>query len=87
MIACVTNSLHGQPWCKSADTQKLDFTVGNSGTMTQVSFATTTTAATNAINIVTAINNNGTLRDAGVFAINTGTRSDCFDEEQLLAQR
>ena len=52
-------------------TQNLDFTVGNSGTITQVSFSTNTVAATSAANIVTAVNGSSTLRDAGIFAINT----------------
>lgn len=62
----------------SASTQSLDFTVGNNGTFTQVSFATSTVAATNATNIVTAINSNATLRDAGIYALSTADASDTY---------
>ncbi len=55
----------------AAATQRLDFTIGSSGTITQVSFTTATSANTSAANIVTAINSNATLRDAGIFAVNT----------------
>ena len=62
----------------AASTQTLDFTVGNSGTFTRVSFATSTSVATNAANIVTAINNNSTLRDAGIYALATSDSSDSY---------
>jgi len=55
----------------AASTQNLDFTVGASGTINQVSFTTATAANTSAANIVTAINGSSTLRDAGIFAVNT----------------
>ncbi len=55
----------------AADTERLDFTIGASGSITQISFATSTVAATSATNIVAAVNGNATLRDAGIFAINT----------------
>lgn len=55
----------------AASTQKLDFTVGNSGTINQVTVTTSTTAATTATNIVSAVNGSSVLRDAGIFAVNT----------------
>lgn len=55
----------------AADTQRFDFTVGASGTITQLSVSTSTVAATNTASIVSAVNNSATLRDAGIFAINT----------------
>lgn len=62
----------------AASTQSLDFTIGNNGTFTQISFATSTTAATNATNIVSAINSNATLRDAGIYALTTSDASDTY---------
>lgn len=53
----------------AADTQNLNFTIGNSGAVVSLSVATTTTAATNATNVANAVNGNSALRDAGVFAI------------------
>lgn len=54
----------------AADTQKLDFTIGNSSSIVQISYSTSTTAATNAANIAAAINGNQTLQQAGIFAVN-----------------
>lgn len=62
----------------AAATQYLDFTIGNSGALTQLAFATSTSAATNAANIVTAINNNATLREAGIYALTTADASDTY---------
>ncbi|MBS1811257.1 MAG: hypothetical protein JST84_24045 [Acidobacteria bacterium] len=62
----------------AAATQYLDFTIGNDGALTQLSFATSTSAATNAANIVAAINNNAALRDAGIYALTTSDASDTY---------
>lgn len=69
--AANNTTLTAQASAAAADTQRFDFTVGASGSITQLSITTTTSAATNTTNIVSAINNNSTLRDAGIFAINT----------------
>jgi flagellin len=53
----------------AAAAQNLDFTIGSSGTINQVSFTTATTAAGSASAIATAVNGNSTLRDAGIYAI------------------
>jgi len=55
----------------AASTQNLDFTVGANGTITQINYATSTTAGTNVTNILNAINGNSTLTSAGIYAINT----------------
>jgi len=62
----------------AASTQTLDFTIGNSGAVTRVSFATSTVLATNAANIAAAINNDATLRDAGIYALTTSDLSDTY---------
>jgi flagellin len=62
----------------AGSTQTLDFTVGASGTITRVSFTTTTSASTNAANIVAAVNNNATLRDAGIYALTTSDTNDTY---------
>lgn len=62
----------------AAATQTLAFTIGNNGTFTPLSFATTTSSTTNAANIVTAINGNAMLRDAGIFALTTSDASDTY---------
>ena len=60
----------------AASTQAIDFAIGDD--ITQVSFATTTSAATNAANIVAAINANATLRHAGIFAMSDSDVSDTY---------
>lgn len=55
----------------AAGAQNLDFTIGDSGTINQVSVTSSTASTASAAAIVTAINNSSVLRDAGVFAINT----------------
>jgi flagellin len=53
-------------------TQYIDFTIGSSSTITRVGVTTSTaSAAASADNIVSAINGNTTLRDAGIFAVKT----------------
>lgn len=55
----------------AAGTQAFDFTIGSSGAIERVNVSggVGDTAATNASDIVAAINANTTLRDAGIFAI------------------
>lgn len=55
----------------AATAQNLDFTIGASGTITQLAVTGSTAATATASAIVTAINSNSVLRDAGIFAINT----------------
>lgn len=55
----------------AAGAQNFDFTIGNSGTINAVSVTSATTATGSATAIVSAINGSSTLRDAGIFAINT----------------
>lgn len=62
----------------AAATQYLDFTIGNSSTLTQLSFTTSTASATSAANIVAAINSNATLREAGIYALTTADASDTY---------
>jgi len=50
--------------------QALDFTIGSSGSITRINITTTNGTATTS-SIVSAINNNTTLRDAGIYAVNT----------------
>lgn len=55
----------------AATAQNFDFTIGASGTISQLSITGSTVATGTASAIVTAINGSSTLRDAGIFAINT----------------
>lgn len=54
-----------------ASAQNFDFTIGASGTINAVSVTSSTVATATAAAIVSAINSSSTLRDNGLFAINT----------------
>ena len=60
----------------AASTQSIDFSIGHD--ITQVSFATSTSVATNAANIIAAINGNAALRAAGIYALSDSDASDTY---------
>lgn len=55
----------------NASTQYVDITVGNTGTVRRISFATTGTAATDAASLATAINADSVLQGAGIYGVVT----------------